>query len=82
MECFNCEGKCSVMKKFLISLFILGFTLIVICGIGLFTQKENLAKNDRYNDKVTTNFNKIYKNDIHSIRIDAMMSDVIIKNGG
>ena len=32
------------MKKFLITLFIFGFALVVICGIGLYAQGEKLEK--------------------------------------
>ena len=46
------------MKKFLITLFIFGFALVVICGIGLYAQAENLEKDDSYNDKLTTNHSK------------------------
>ena len=52
------------MKKFLITLFIFGFALVVICGIGLYAQGEKLEKEDSYNDKVTTNLSKKYKKDV------------------
>lgn len=69
------------MKKFLITLFIFGFALVVICGVGLYAQGEKLEKEDSYNDKVTTNLSKKYKKDIRSIEVNSDMSDVTIKKG-
>lgn len=69
------------MKKFLIPLFIIGFALVVICGIGLYVQGEKLAKDNKFNDKVTTNLSRSYKKDVRSIKVNSEMSDVVIKKG-
>lgn len=81
MERIHCERKCSSLKKFLITLFIVGFAMTVICGIGIYAQGEKLSKDNQYNEKVTTNLSKIYKQDIKSIDINAEESYITIKKG-
>ncbi|MBL7564826.1 hypothetical protein [Staphylococcus saccharolyticus] len=69
------------MKKFLIVLFSIGLVLTVICSIGVYVQGKKLDKDDRYNEKATTNLSETYHTSLNNIDIDAEVSDVTVKKG-
>lgn len=79
MEYKCCEKEWDFMKKTLISLFVIGLIITIVCGVGVVNQFQIESKKSK---EVTENYHKAYdENKVKNLNIDLNNSNLKLKKG-